>query len=322
MIIGTYIFGIRKELLNRLPEEEARRQTFIYNMLGLMLIVLALLGAASGLIYGLVLFNHWGLAIACGIFLGGVFFLLLQLLLFLSLQTRYRSLKEQLANMESLYDDYKGLNMSTISDEEALEIVSNYRLTASASQIKTEPNPFHFSQLLISASIVSLALLLSFIVASAIEIWMFRNSLNEKFHEIKHSTELNHLAKDYQKQRNTSFNEQKMEAYWTLKMVDNSGGEAFKLVHCHSILMTFDVLMAGIGKTKVLIDLLFACVFLIPYVLVKKSDEISGGELLKQVTIDSISTSLLMHLLSTREIQRAKHKIETEYNYSETLGLK
>jgi hypothetical protein len=322
MIIGTYIFGIRKEILSRLPEEVARRQTFIYNMLGLMLIVLALLGAASGLIYGLVLFNHWGLAIACGIFLGGVFFLLLQLLLFLSLQTRYRSLKEQLANMESLYDDYKGLNMSTISDEEALEIVSNYRLTASASQIKTEPNPFHLSQLLISASIVSLALLLSFIVASAIEIWMFRNSLNEKFHEIKHSTELNHLAKDYQQQRNTSFNEQKMEAYWTLKMVDNSAGESFKLIHCHSILMTFDVLMAGIGKTKVLIDLLFACVFLIPYILVKKSDEISGGELLKQVTIDSISTSLLMHLLSTREIQQAKHKIETEYNYSETPGLK
>jgi hypothetical protein len=322
MIIGTYIFGIRKELLNGLPEEVARRQIFIYNMLGLMLIVLALLGAASGLIFGLVLFNHWGLAIACGIFLGGVFFLLLQLLLFLSLQTRYRRLKEQLSDMESLYNDYKGLNMTTISDEEALEIVSNYRLTASASQIKTEPNPFHLSQLLISASIVSLALLLSFIVASAIEIWMFRHSLNEKFYEIKHSTELNHLAKDYQLQRNTSFNQQKMEAYWTLKMVDNSTGEAFKLVHCHSLLMTFDVLMAGIGNTKVLIDLLFACVFLIPYILVKKSDEISGGELLKQVTIDAISTSLLMHLLSTREIQRVKHKIETEYNYSETIGLK
>ena len=322
MIIGTYIFGIRKELLNGLPEAVARRQIFIYNMLGLMLIVLALLGAASGLIFGLVLFNHWGLAIACGIFLGGVFFLLLQLLLFLSLQTRYRRLKEQLSDMESLYNDYKGLNMTTISDEEALEIVSNYRLTASASQIKTEPNPFHLSQLLISASIVSLALLLSFIVASAIEIWMFRHSLNEKFYEIKHSTELNHLAKDYQLQRNTSFNQQKMEAYWTLKMVDNSTGEAFKLVHCHSLLMTFDVLMAGIGNTKVLIDLLFACVFLIPYILVKKSDEISGGELLKQVTIDAISTSLLMHLLSTREIQRVKHKIETEYNYSETIGLK
>ncbi len=322
MIIGTYIFGIRKELLNHLPEEVARRQTFIFNMLGLMLIVLALLGTASGLIFGLVLFNHWGLAIACGIFLGGVFFLLLQLLLFLSLQTRYRNLKEQLSDMESLYNDYKGLNMTTLSDEEALEIVSNYRLTASASHIKTEPNPLHLSQLLISASIVSLALLLSFIVASAIEIWMFRHSLNEKFQEIKYSTELNHLAKDYQQQGNTTFNEQKMEAYWTLKMVDNSTGEAFKLIHCHSLLMTFDVLMAGIGNTKVLIDLLFACVFLIPYILVKKSDEISGGELLKQVTIDAISTSLLMHLLSTREIQRVKHNIETEYNYSETLGLK
>ncbi len=322
MIIGTYIFGIRKELLNHLPEEVARRQTFIFNMLGLMLIVLALLGTASGLIFGLVLFNHWGLAIACGIFLGGVFFLLLQLLLFLSLQTRYRNLKEQLSDMESLYNDYKGLNMTTLSDEEALEIVSNYRITASASHIKTEPNPFHLSQLLISASIVSLALLLSFIVASAIEIWMFRHSLNEKFQEIKHSNELNHLAKDYQQQGNTTFNEQKMEAYWTLKMVDNSTGEAFKLIHCHSLLMTFDVLMAGIGNTKVLIDLLFACVFLIPYILVKKSDEISGGELLKQVTIDAISTSLLMHLLSTREIQRVKHNIETEYNYSETLGSK
>lgn len=183
MMFGLHIFGMRKNLLHQLPEDVAKRQVNIYNLLAIMLIVLSTIGAASGLIYGLVIFNNWAIAIGCAVLLGFILFLLLQLLLFLSLQTRFKDIKSQLSNMDNLYEQYKDHDLSGISDEEALEIVTNYRMTLRESAIIAEPTPFHFSQLIISTLFVSIILTISFLVASAIQIWMFRNSLNDTFFE-------------------------------------------------------------------------------------------------------------------------------------------
>lgn len=129
MRLGLLIFGIDDHILDNIPEDVAKKQTLIYNFLGLMLLVLSLIGATAGLIYGIIIFGHWGLAIGCACFLGLVFFLLLQLLLFLSFQTRYTSLKRELSQMEEVYKNYPSENLGGISDEEALEIVSKYRMT-------------------------------------------------------------------------------------------------------------------------------------------------------------------------------------------------
>jgi predicted ATPase len=82
------------------------------------------------------------------------------------------------------------------------------------------------------------------------------------------------------------------------------------------------VLQTGLGNTKVLIDLLFAVLFLVPYIAVKKSDEISGGVFLKEVVINSMSSALLMHLLSGRTIEKSLQKIKNEFDYHKALGKK
>ena len=220
MMLGLHLFGMRKNLLHQLPEEVAKRQVNIYNLLALMLLVLSILGAASGLIYGLVIFNNWAIAVGCAVLLGFVFFLLLQLLLFLSLQTRFKDIKSQLSNMDNLYEQYKDHDLSGISDEEALEMATNYRMTMRQSAIIAEPTPFHFSQLIISTLFVSIILTISFLVASAIQIWMYRTTLNNTFFEIKNSTEIIELAEAFKKQEKPLFLEQKMEAGLAKKIKD------------------------------------------------------------------------------------------------------
>jgi hypothetical protein len=322
MRLGLHLFGMRNSLLHQLPQDIAKRQVFIYNLLAFMLIILSLLGAGAGLIYGLVIFNHWGIAVGCSIFIGLVFFLLLQLLIFLSLQTHYKDVKAQLSNMGSLYEQYKGQDLTGISDEEALEIINNYRLSLRESAIIAEPSPFHFSQLVISSLFVSIILVISFLVSSALQIWMYQSTLNNTLQEIKNSKEIIALSEAFEKQQNTSFLEQKMEAVWTLKMLKPAKGETFKFVQCQSILMTFDVLFLGLGKVKIIIDLLFALLFLIPFLIVKRSKEISGGALLKEASIEAIGKSYLMFLLSTRDIQKTKKRIENTFDYHQALGLK
>ena len=289
MRLGLLIFGIDDHILDNIPEDVAKRQTVIYNFLGLMLLVLSLIGASAGLIYGIIIFGHWGLAIGCSIFLGLVFFLLLQLLLFLSLQTRYASLKQQLSQMEEVFKKYPSENLGGISDEEALEIVSKNRMNWRGAS-KGTTNPFHFSQILISTAVVSLSLLLSFLSANAVELFIFRKPVNQELHRIK--------------------------------MVSEQPNNEFKFIDCYSLLLVFDVLQTGLGNTKVLIDLLFAVLFLVPYVAVKKSDEISGGIFLKEVVINSMSSALLMHLLSGRTIEKSLQKIKNEFDYHKALGKK
>jgi hypothetical protein len=322
MMLGLHLFGMRKNLLHQLPEDVAKRQVNIYNLLALMLLVLSILGAASGLIYGLVIFNNWAIAVGCAVLLGFIFFLLLQLLLFLSLQTRFKEIKSQLSNMNNLYEQYKDHDLSGISDEEALEMTTNYRMTMRESAIIAEPTPFHFSQLIISTLFVSIILTISFLVASAIQIWMYRTTLNNTFFEIKNSTEIVELAEASKKQEKPLFLEQKMEAVWTLQMLTPAKGEDFKFVNCQSILMTFDVLFSGLGNTKIVIDLLFALLYLIPFLIVKRSEEVAGGALLKEASIEAIGKSYLMFLLSSRDIQKTKRKIETTFDYDKVLGIK
>jgi hypothetical protein len=322
MMLGLHLFGMRKNLLHQLPGEVAKRQVNIYNLLALMLLVLSILGAASGLIYGLVIFNNWAIAVGCAVLLGFIFFLLLQLLLFLSLQTRFKEIKSQLSNMNNLYEQYKDHDLSGISDEEALEMTTNYRMTMRESAIIAEPTPFHFSQLIISTLFVSIILTISFLVASAIQIWMYRTTLNNTFFEIKNSTEIVELAEAFKKQEKPLFLEQKMEAVWTLQMLTPAKGEDFKFVNCQSILMTFDVLFSGRGNTKIVIDLLFALLYLIPFLIVKRSEEVAGGALLKEASIEAIGKSYLMFLLSSRDIQKTKRKIETTFDYDKVLGIK
>jgi len=65
-----------------------------------------------------------------------------------------------------------------------------------------------------------------------------------------------------------------------------------------------------LGPTKVLIDMLFYCLFLIPFILVRKSRQYAHGAYLREIAIRDISISYMSFLLTQRKCQQLEEEIK------------
>jgi hypothetical protein len=110
-----------------------------------------------------------------------------------------------------------------------------------------------------------------------------------------------------------------IQAKWTLDMVREKPEEPFVMIDCYSILMVFDIMDFSMGKFKVVFDLLFAILFIIPFILVKKSRKYAGGLFLKEVALSDITTAYMFYLLAERKRQQTQKFIEEEYDYTRLL---
>jgi hypothetical protein len=68
-------------------------------------------------------------------------------------------------------------------------------------------------------------------------------------------------------------------------------------------------------------DVLFALLFLTPFVLVRKSHEYGGGELLKEAALMDISISYYAFLITQRESKKITDRISTEYDYQALINI-
>lgn len=314
MNLGKYLFGIREEYFAKVSEDEKRNQFFAYNVLAGMYFILVLFAFAAGLFYGLVIFQSWILSVVIGLFFAGISFILLLLVLFLNMTTQYEKLYEKMTDNSSVIDAYQHQDLSGLSDEEAVRITQEYKMKLRDENKEPEKTPFHFSNIFTSTIKVSLVLIISCIVANGLELFIFHQKLNESMEKIRNNNELKTMAlkaKDkslpvIEKQGDVTL------AAWTMEMVTENPENPFILIDCHSILMVFDVLDASLGKYKVIFDLLFALLFIIPLILVKKSRKYGGGIFLKEVALSDISTSLMFYLLARRKSQQVRKIIEEE----------
>jgi hypothetical protein len=320
MNLGKYLFGFREEYFDEIATEIRNRQFRVYNLLALMFLVLVALSIFAGVIYGLVIFNSWYFACAIGLFLGGISFILLLLVLFLNMTTNYRSLYEKMTHMDSEFMPYYGQDLRSLSDEMATQIVQEKKNLLRETNITPDPNQFHFSNILTSTIKVVLILILSFVIGNALEMFIFRQRVNESLYRIEHAHQ---LTEEYQKDStNLIEGEVGLLASWTRKMVTEDSSDPFKLIHSRSFILSFEVLQMSIGNWKITLDLLFALLFLTPIILVRKSKEYAGGTYLKEAALADISTSFLFFLLSQRKIQHIKEKIHAEYDNEEVQKMR
>ena len=85
-----------------------------------------------------------------------------------------------------------------------------------------------------------------------------------------------------------------LNAKWLIDMTTIESGELM-IVDCHSLLLCLDVLKMSLGNWKIFIDLLISVLFIIPFVLVKRSVYYAGGTFLKEAAITDIGNSLFPH---------------------------
>jgi hypothetical protein len=320
MNLGKHIFGLREHYFEKVDQEVRDRQFLVYNLLALMFYILVISCITSGIVYGLIIFNNWLIAIFVGLFFGLISFTLLILVLFLTMTTNHEDLYDSMTNMNPHFEPYQNKDLSSLSDEQALKITQEKKMFLRETSHPPSMDRFHLSGIITSIIKVSLILIISCIVANAMEILMFHGKLNDSLKSIKENEFIQFLAeKDTEKpegEDNSRIKDKQLLASWTLEMLTEDKNQPFILVDSKSLILSIEILNEAIGKSKIVLDVLFALLFLTPFVLVKKSREYSGGAFLKEVALTDISTSFYSFLLTQRTSQNIKKKIELEFDYS------
>ena len=129
MNLAKYIFGFREEYFNKVSVEEKKKQYTAYNLLSLMLFILVIFSFLAGVIYGAIIFQQWIFAIITGLFLGGVSFILLLLVLFLNMTTDYNRLYDYMTDNSKIIEPYLDKDLTQLSDEE-LQVIAQEKKNA------------------------------------------------------------------------------------------------------------------------------------------------------------------------------------------------
>lgn len=318
MNIGKYIFGVREEYFVKVDEKTTLRQFFVFNNLTLMFFVLVGCIVLSGVVFGLLIFNSWWLSIVIGIILGAITFTLLLLVFFLNMTTNHQELYLTMTEMEPVFETYEKQEIEHWSDEQILNEVETYKDFLRDTNRVPSFDHFHFSSVITSTIKVILILIISCVVANAMEFLFFQKTLNESLTKIKNDKTLATTA-NCKFSNNPTINEKIAYARWTREMLNEDPNNPFVFIKCKSFLLSMEILEMSLGKWKILLDLLFAALFLTPFILLKKSREYAGGDFLKESALVDISHSLMIYLLAERERRRIKKEIESNYDYNHLL---
>lgn len=316
MNLGKYIFGVREEYFAKVSTKEKERQFLVFNNLTLMYFILVGFTILSGLVFGIMIFNNIFLAIGISLFLGAICFVLLLLVFFLNMTTNYQGLYLTMTNMEPLFKTHYDEDLKGLSDERALEMVANEKQKLRETNQQATFDHFHLSSVVTSAVKVILILIISAMVANAMEFVFFRNSLNESLHKIKSDPTIIACANAKESEHNDELNRKIGLAKWTLNMLEPNPGESFLFIDSQSFLLSYQVLEMSLGPWKVLLDIAFALLFLTPFILLRKSNEYAGGIFLKEAALIDIAHSYMFFLLAERERQKIKEEIELNYDYT------
>jgi hypothetical protein len=287
MTLGSLI-GFDKEILQKSESATQQRQIRIYNRLALMLILIALFSALSGVVYSLIIFHNWITAVVVGLFLGLVIFNFYRMFVITGLDLRGSSMAYYYFNHEKFYEEYLILSKADLSK-------SSYEELQSIAQVNKDKLRDRFAAETSQAPVVAPAVssvfirvvvvaFLAVIVANGLELFMFNQQVNTELQSYKNQCIVSGDT-------------------WTLNnILTESADSKFILINANSLLLTFDILIAGLGPWKLLFDLMVLAIFLIPLIVIYKSTEIRQGDYVKELVLHEISITSTRYLFTQKRV--------------------
>lgn len=282
--------GYDDSLMESVGTEEIRsRQRLVYRMLSIIIFTLSVLCAVSSVVYMLIIFHSWFIALLVGIFLGLVVFNLNGLIVITAFGAHGTTLAEYFNDHDRYFREHldPDEDLRNMSDEVLEARVKKARMALErlpTFDIARKPNSFDgvFTMSIRVLFLMVLAILFS----TGIEILIFRSQINGTLEELlMHYRDVGDI--------------------WMVnEVLSPKDGKPFTMIQSNSILLVVELLCSGLGNWKVLIDLVFMAIFITPLMIVFRSREFREGEYIRAYVLSSLSISFRHHLITRRYCQQ------------------
>jgi hypothetical protein len=292
--------GFDEGIMKKVDTEQKTRQKFIYSMLVIMMVVISLLVLISSVIYLLIIFHSWAVAICAGLFLSLVVFNIYRFLTITALNAEKSGIGDHHLNHEKQYSDFidqlKIKEIAQMPEEAIRKVVNDRKDTLREKFSEYYPNKYKVSSSILTMAVrVAFLSIIALVFSTGIELFIFKSQVNEVL-----DATVNSLSKE-------------VPDSWILKnMLTPKGEKEFTLFHCNSLLLIIDVLNAGLGYWKLILDLLFLSIFLLPLILIFKSKEIQKGDYVRELALHEISISFYHYLKTQKYCSEILKPLTTE----------
>jgi hypothetical protein len=199
------------------------------------------------------------------------------------------SLEEYYKKHEKHYAEHIeiGSEMGGLRDAEIIELVA---VSKEHLRQKSQMKASSISDLsAISIQVIAISII-AVVFATGIELYIFKDQINTLLEELKN-------------QYSTHGDTWMVENIFTAEK-----GKDFIVFNTNSLLLIIDLLNRGLGNWKIVIDLIFLIVFLIPLVLVSRSKEIREGDYMRELALSEITISFYSYLIAQRYCQNTLEK--------------
>jgi hypothetical protein len=235
-------------------------------------------------VYSLIIFHNWVIAILVATFFAIVVFNLYRLLVMTALDVSGSSLEPYYLNHEKHYQEHFTFdNESTnISDEQINGVVYTAKNTLREKtqfdfpNITTKKHPLTMTLRVLILSIIAL------VFCNGLELYLFQNQINKVLADL------------------LSIYTSKNETWIIENMLTPVAGSEFNIINTNSLLMALDIMNTGLGNWKIVIDLIFIIIFLLPLLIVIKSKEIKQSEYVRELALSEL-TITFFHYLHTQK---------------------
>jgi len=300
--------GVDRDLLKKVDPKQNERQTFILSSLSIMLVVVSLICFFSSIVYTLIVFHNWWIAIGVGFFLALVVFNLYRLFVMTALDVSGSSLEEYYIDHEKHYSEHHeiGSDMTNVSDEKIQEIIAiSKEKLREKSQMDIGRKQLKFSDVLTMTLRVVILSIIALVFATGIELFIFKNQINDVLLQLK-SQYIIHG-----------------ETWMVVNILTPSPNDQFYIFNANSLLLAIDILERGLGYWKVVMDIIFLVIFLIPLALVFKSKEIKQSEYMRELALSEITITFYHYLHTQRLCQKIIQDLKNkEIKFTKTKKLK
>jgi hypothetical protein len=280
--------GFDEGIMKKVDAENKKRQMFIFSVLVVMIVIVSFFVFVSSIIYLLIIFHNWSIAIGASLFLSLVVFNIYRFITITALNSEKSGIGEYHINHEKHYLDFienkRKEEISKMPEEEIVKVVNDRKDTLRKIFSEFYPIKYKVSSRIFSMAVrVTFLSIIALVFSTGLELFIFKSHINDVLDATAIALR------------------QELPDSWILNnMLTPDVGNEFTLFHCNSLLLIIEVLQKGLGYWKLVLDLFFLFIFLLPLILIIKSKEIQKGDYVKELALHEISISFY-HYLKTQK---------------------